>query len=96
MGSCLGYVLAFRGVFCRRMSWRTSTEIGLSELATVFDNLEPDAVDAARGSDAPFDARIHDLRRHPGEISFPGGRQDDDETDLRLTLYGQLAHLTAA
>jgi uncharacterized membrane protein YbhN (UPF0104 family) len=26
-------VLAFRAVFCRRMSWRTSTEIGLSELA---------------------------------------------------------------
>ncbi|MDP9344774.1 MAG: flippase-like domain-containing protein [Actinomycetota bacterium] len=33
VGSCLSYVLAFRGVFCRRMSWRTSTEIGLSELA---------------------------------------------------------------
>ena len=33
IGSCLSYVLAFRGVFCRRMSWRTSTEIGLSELA---------------------------------------------------------------
>ena len=33
LGSCAGYVVAFRGVFCRRMSWRTSTEIGLSELA---------------------------------------------------------------
>jgi uncharacterized membrane protein YbhN (UPF0104 family) len=33
LGSCTGYVLVFRGVFCRRMSWRTSTEIGLSELA---------------------------------------------------------------
>src|SRR3954454_1432485 len=33
LGSCMGYVLAFRGVFCRHMSWRTSTEIGLSELA---------------------------------------------------------------
>ena len=31
--SCASYVLVFRGVFCRRMSWRTSTEIGLSELA---------------------------------------------------------------
>jgi uncharacterized protein (TIRG00374 family) len=31
--SCASYVLAFRAVFCRRMSWRTSTEIGLSELA---------------------------------------------------------------
>ena len=26
-------MLAFRAVFCRKMSWRTSTEIGLSELA---------------------------------------------------------------
>jgi uncharacterized membrane protein YbhN (UPF0104 family) len=32
IGSCAAYVCAFRGVFCRRMSWRTSTEIGLSEL----------------------------------------------------------------
>ena len=31
--SCAAYVLVFRAVFCRRMSWRTSTEIGLSELA---------------------------------------------------------------
>ena len=30
---CASYVLVFRAVFCRRMSWRTSTEIGLSELA---------------------------------------------------------------
>jgi uncharacterized membrane protein YbhN (UPF0104 family) len=33
LGSCAGYVLVFRGVFCSHMSWRTSTEIGLSELA---------------------------------------------------------------
>ena len=32
-----------------------------------------------------FTRRRADLRRHAGEISFPGGRQDDDETDLRLT-----------
>src|SRR4051812_1108395 len=32
--SCLSYVLAFRAVFCRRMSWRTSFEIGMAELAT--------------------------------------------------------------
>jgi uncharacterized membrane protein YbhN (UPF0104 family) len=31
--SCASYVLAFRAVFCTRMRWRTSTEIGLSELA---------------------------------------------------------------
>jgi 8-oxo-dGTP pyrophosphatase MutT (NUDIX family) len=34
---------------------------------------------------AVFTKRQEDLRRHPGEISFPGGRQDDDESDLRLT-----------
>jgi uncharacterized membrane protein YbhN (UPF0104 family) len=33
LGSCGCYVVAFRAVFCRRMSWRTSTEIALSELA---------------------------------------------------------------
>jgi uncharacterized membrane protein YbhN (UPF0104 family) len=31
--SCVSYVMVFRGVFCDRMSWRTSTEIGLAELA---------------------------------------------------------------
>ena len=31
--SCASYVLVFRAVFCQRMSWRTSSEIGLSELA---------------------------------------------------------------
>ena len=33
LASCASYVVVFRGVFCRRMSWRTSSEIGLSELA---------------------------------------------------------------
>jgi uncharacterized protein (TIRG00374 family) len=33
VASCASYVLVFRGVFCDRMSWRTSTEIGLAELA---------------------------------------------------------------
>ena len=31
--SGLGYVAAFRMVFCRRMSWRVSYQIGMSELA---------------------------------------------------------------
>jgi uncharacterized protein (TIRG00374 family) len=31
--SCLSYVLMFRPIFCPRMSWRTSAEIALSELA---------------------------------------------------------------
>jgi uncharacterized membrane protein YbhN (UPF0104 family) len=30
--SCVSYVLMFRPVFCDRMSWRTSWEIGLAEL----------------------------------------------------------------
>jgi uncharacterized membrane protein YbhN (UPF0104 family) len=31
--SCLSYVLVFRTVFCRRMSWRTGAELGLAEEA---------------------------------------------------------------
>jgi uncharacterized protein (TIRG00374 family) len=31
--SCLSYVLMFKPVFCPRMSWRTSYELGMSELA---------------------------------------------------------------
>jgi 8-oxo-dGTP pyrophosphatase MutT (NUDIX family) len=32
-----------------------------------------------------FTRRRDDLRRHPGEISFPGGRCDDGDRDLRET-----------
>jgi 8-oxo-dGTP pyrophosphatase MutT (NUDIX family) len=31
---------------------------------------------------AVFTRRREDLRRHPGEISFPGGREDDTDHDL--------------
>jgi 8-oxo-dGTP pyrophosphatase MutT (NUDIX family) len=34
---------------------------------------------------AVFTERRADLRRHAGEISFPGGRQDEPEEDLRMT-----------
>jgi 8-oxo-dGTP pyrophosphatase MutT (NUDIX family) len=34
---------------------------------------------------AVFTRRRADLRRHAGEISFPGGRQDHPEEDLRIT-----------
>jgi 8-oxo-dGTP pyrophosphatase MutT (NUDIX family) len=34
---------------------------------------------------AVFTERRHDMRRHAGEISFPGGRQDVGEEDLRET-----------
>ena len=33
LGSCLSYVLMFKPVFCRRMTWRSSYELGMSELA---------------------------------------------------------------
>ena len=34
---------------------------------------------------AVFTERRDDLRRHAGEISFPGGRQDEPDEDLRMT-----------
>jgi 8-oxo-dGTP pyrophosphatase MutT (NUDIX family) len=34
---------------------------------------------------AVFTERRSDLRRHAGEISFPGGRQDEPDEDLRAT-----------
>jgi 8-oxo-dGTP pyrophosphatase MutT (NUDIX family) len=34
---------------------------------------------------AVFTKRREDLRRHAGEISFPGGRADEGEDDLRQT-----------
>jgi 8-oxo-dGTP pyrophosphatase MutT (NUDIX family) len=37
------------------------------------------------GLHAVFTKRREDLRRHPGEISFPGGRYDEGEPDLQST-----------
>jgi 8-oxo-dGTP pyrophosphatase MutT (NUDIX family) len=34
---------------------------------------------------AVFTKRRDDLRRHPGEISFPGGRRDPEDADLLAT-----------
>ncbi len=34
---------------------------------------------------AVFTRRRDDMRRHPGEISFPGGREDEEDEDLRRT-----------
>jgi uncharacterized membrane protein YbhN (UPF0104 family) len=34
LGSCLSYVAAFRGVFCRGMGWRFSYELGMAEQGT--------------------------------------------------------------
>ncbi len=38
-----------------------------------------------RGPIAVFTKRRHDLPKHAGEISFPGGRPDPDEEDLQHT-----------
>jgi 8-oxo-dGTP pyrophosphatase MutT (NUDIX family) len=61
---------------------------------------EAAAMDAPGGTDAAvllplygwpqrpglvFTERRGDLRRHAGEISFPGGRQDEPDEDLRAT-----------
>ena len=46
--------------------------------------LVPLYVDVGGAVHAVFTKRRDDMRRHAGEISFPGGRQDDDE-DLRQT-----------
>ncbi len=48
--------------------------------------LVPVFEDAAGELHAVFTRRRHDLRRHAGEISFPGGRQDAGETLLQTAL----------
>jgi 8-oxo-dGTP pyrophosphatase MutT (NUDIX family) len=48
--------------------------------------LVPVFEDAAGELHAVFTRRRHDLRRHAGEISFPGGRQDEGETLLETAL----------
>ena len=79
---------------------RSRTELAHALRAVLLDAGEAAALDvhgridaavlvplyvADGGLHAVFTRRRDDMRRHPGEISFPGGRQDDDETDLRLT-----------
>ncbi len=79
---------------------RSRTELAQALRAVLLDAAEAAALDVhgridaavlvplyVAGGDlhAVFTRRRADMRRHPGEISFPGGRQDDDETDLRLT-----------
>jgi 8-oxo-dGTP pyrophosphatase MutT (NUDIX family) len=79
---------------------RSRTELARALRAVLLDAAEAAALDVHGRIDAAvlvplyvsggelhavFTRRREDLRRHPGEISFPGGRQDDDETDLRLT-----------
>jgi 8-oxo-dGTP pyrophosphatase MutT (NUDIX family) len=48
--------------------------------------LVPLFADAAGALHAVFTRRRADLRRHAGEISFPGGRRDEGETLLETAL----------
>jgi 8-oxo-dGTP pyrophosphatase MutT (NUDIX family) len=48
--------------------------------------LVPLFADAAGALHVVFTRRRADLRRHAGEISFPGGRRDDGETLLETAL----------
>ena len=48
--------------------------------------LAPLYSDAAGALHAVFTRRRDDLKRHPGEISFPGGRQDPGETLVETAL----------
>ena len=47
--------------------------------------LAPLYLDDSGALHAVFTRRREDMRRHAGEISFPGGRQDIEEEDLRDT-----------
>jgi 8-oxo-dGTP pyrophosphatase MutT (NUDIX family) len=47
--------------------------------------LVPLYLDAEERLHAVFTKRREDLKRHPGEISFPGGRRDPGDTDLTET-----------
>ena len=45
---------------------------------------------------AVFTERRADMRRHAGEISFPGGRQDHPDEDLRITALREAVELVGA
>ncbi|HEX6117703.1 MAG TPA: CoA pyrophosphatase, partial [Solirubrobacterales bacterium] len=67
---------------------------------SLLTNEEAEAIDAHGGTDAAvllplyeddegpgliFTERRADLRRHAGEVSFPGGRRDHADEDLHVT-----------
>ncbi len=52
---------------------------------TVAAVLVPLYLDAHEEPHAVFTRRRSDLRRHAGEISFPGGRRDPEDLDLAAT-----------
>jgi 8-oxo-dGTP pyrophosphatase MutT (NUDIX family) len=85
-------------VILREALWVAPTADSLRELLMTPE--EAAALDAPGNTDAAvlvplfprgdelhavFTKRRDDLRRHAGEISFPGGRQDFPDEDLRIT-----------
>lgn len=59
-------------------------------LDEMFDNLAPAAVlvpltELDGRMDVVLTKRSAKLRKHPGQVSFPGGRQDETDVDLAFT-----------
>lgn len=82
-GTQVSTALALRGYFLAR---------DLLESATIVGSM---SIDAAKGSDAPFDARIHEVRGHHGQIQIAQAHRalikgsqirasHDDEQDTRV------------
>ncbi|MGY6694702.1 MAG: CoA pyrophosphatase [Roseinatronobacter sp.] len=72
--------------------WATSSDFDLNPDISLPSNrvLRPAAVlvGITTGPDGPrviLTKRASHLRHHPGQISFPGGRQDDTDPDLAAT-----------
>jgi 8-oxo-dGTP pyrophosphatase MutT (NUDIX family) len=79
---------------------RSRAELADALRAVLLDPVEAAGLDVHGRTDAAVlvplfvrDGALHavltrrreDMRRHAGEVSFPGGRQDDGEDDLRAT-----------
>ena len=69
----------------------SEAEPGLAQTPPTFPDSRPSAVllalvDGERGAEVLLTKRSANLRNHAGEISFPGGRIDRDETTIDAAL----------
>ncbi|WP_201555923.1 histidine ammonia-lyase [Psychrobacter sp. 72-O-c] len=77
-GTQVSTALALRGYFLAR---------DLLESATIVGSM---SIDAAKGSDAPFDARIHEVRGHHGQIEIAKSlRSLIEGSDIRASHQGE-------
>ncbi|WP_350559590.1 histidine ammonia-lyase [Psychrobacter sp. CAL346-MNA-CIBAN-0220] len=77
-GTQVSTALALRGYFLAR---------DLLESATIVGSM---SIDAAKGSDAPFDARIHEVRGHHGQIEIAKAlRSLIKGSDIRASHQGE-------